>query len=360
MCKVTVKFPLGDPNEDEYVDSDLDDDDDDNVKEGNGGKGKKGEGLSSSSSRELAALGKYDGSDSAFSSGVGGRVSRSRASRGGSSLGGSIHAESSQQQQQKQPSALATAAASFLPHFVEVVHWDLANPKTPSPEEYAANIASEWGLSFPQTMDLKESIERQLDAFCSAQPPFYAPIAVYDPYGSERPNAHFGPPELHCGPVLNYMGGGGSGGGGGGPRPSVIRRSGSSMSGASSRRSTGGSSNRPAGAVKPDRRGIHIVPKDQIEKPNAKGDIYSDEILKRIKKRSVATVAECVARNEATLEIVKNEVCHICHNRKESGITFHCGRHSYCDYHTATRLSFRVKDYDKKNPTVSFATLALI
>ena len=97
-----------------------------------------------------------------------------------------------------------------------------------------------------------------------------------------------------------------------------------------------------------------------IEKPNAKSDIYADEILRRTKKQSVATVAECVARNEATLEIVKNEVCHICHNRKESGITFHCGRHSYCDYHTATRLSFRVKDYDKKNPTVSFATLTLI
>ena len=119
-------------------------------------------------------------------------------------------------------------------------------------------------------------------------------------------------------------------------------------------------SNRQTRAVKPDRRVIHIVPKDQIEKPNAKGDIYADEILKRIKKRSVATVAECVARNEASLEIVKNEVCHICHNRRELGLRFHCGKHSYCDYHTATRLSFRVKDYNEKNLMVSFATLSMI
>jgi len=73
--------------------------------------------------------------------------------------------------------------------------------------------------------------------------------------------------------------------------------------------------------------------------------------MKRAKDRSCAMVREAVQKGEEVLEIVNNEVCHICHNRKEMGLTFHCGRHSYCDFHCASRLSFRVHDYDKNNPT---------
>ena len=75
------------------------------------------------------------------------------------------------------------------------------------------------------------------------------------------------------------------------------------------------------------------------EVPKAASDVYSAEVCRRARKASCTIVAERVAKNEATLDIVSNEVCHICHNRKASGITFHCGRHTYCDFHLAVSMS---------------------
>lgn len=348
ICKVTVKFPLGDLNEEEYVDSDLEEDERDKKDFGEDGAKimeEGGEINETKMSEPTTTLG--DGFEdkggltsfnsgnvgsTSFNSGVGGRVSRNRTSKS-TSFGASDIGDGK---------AGGASVASKLPHFVEVVQWDLADPKTPSPEEYAANIASEFGLTFPQTMDLKESIERQLNSFCRSQPSFFAPIKILDPYGTERPNAHFGPPETHCGPVNNYM----AVTGGGGARP-TIKRSGSSAG--ASRRSAG--SERPRGTVKPNPRGgIHIVPQNQVQQANEKKSNYQTEILKRIKAASSAEVAECVAHGKATLDLQKNEVCHICHNRKETVLTFHCGRHSFCDYHCATRLSFRAQEYDPKKP----------
>ena len=339
VCKVTVKFPLGDLNEDEYEDSDLDDDDVDNKKDGDGG----GEGSKSTSGGSELNLDDFEikGSSSFKESAIEAaqRASRSRLSRG------SQQEIWDQKQNGQSSTSTFSAAEDSLPHFVETVQWDLANPKTPSPEEYAANIATEWGLTFPQTMDLKESIEKQLEAFCNSQNKFYAPIAVVDPYGSERPSAHYGPPESHCGPVLST---------GGSARPIIRRAGGSTMSGASRK-------SRPSGQIKPNPRGgIHVVPQEQVEKPNKKGDACCAEILKRIKQHSKNLVAECVSEGKATLQVVKNDVCHVCHNRKECGLTFHCGRHSFCEYHVATRLSFLVGDYDSKNPTVSLPLSCIV
>jgi len=337
MVKVTIKFPLGDLDEEEYDDSDLEEDD--NV--GEGGKGDNNE------SKGLVAVGKLHRSESVGSEV---RASRSRASRGSSGTYSTVNQQQTtntqQYQNQQQPSS-----SKSLPHFIETIQWDLTSPHQPTPEEYACTIASEFGLTFPQTMDLKESIEFQLNNFLRTQPQFFAPIAVLDPYASERPDSHFGPSEGYCGPVLNAT----AVAVGGGDKPStVIRRSNSTASGAS-RRSTGGgggggsrSSSQPRGQIKPDRRGINVVPKDQV--PMAASDTYSLEVCNRAKARSQHMVKECQKRGEATLEIVVNEVCHICHNRKEMGLTFHCGRHTYCDFHCASRLSFRANEYDKATP----------
>jgi hypothetical protein len=61
-------------------------------------------------------------------------------------------------------------------------------------------------------------------------------------------------------------------------------------------------------------------------------------------------VSDRIGKGEATITLVHGENCHICHVRKKDLLMFHCGRHCYCDYHTATRLSFRVKDYDPATP----------
>ncbi|KAL7535634.1 hypothetical protein ACHAXR_006622 [Thalassiosira sp. AJA248-18] len=354
MVKVTIKFPLGDLNEEDCVDSDLDDDDDNNDDGNVGGDEEEEES-------GLLLPGRLDRSESVTSSisASGGghvRASRSRLSRGGSISGPTTLAAATGNNAQKQPPHQSQypsqqSPSKSLPHFIETIQWDLTNPQTPTPEEYAANIATEFGLTFPQTMDLKESIERQLSEFARNQPYFYAPIALLDPYGSERPNSHFGPPEIHCGPVLN-SGGSVAGGGGGANKPSVILHRSSSGVSSSSRGGGGGTRPaRPPGAIKPDRRGIHVVPQHEVPKAGATGDGYAAEVLKRAKSKSCMESAAAVAKGEEVLDIVHNEVCHICHNRKETGLTFHCGRHTYCDFHCASRLSFRVKDYDKKNPT---------
>jgi len=313
VAKVTIQFPIGDPNEEEYVDSDLDDDDDDD------------------DNKTTLLLEEIERAENR-------RVSRSRLARSGSSVSpntptaastGTPTVNDAQQQQ-----------AKMLPQFIEVIQWDLANPKTPTPEEYAANIASEFGLTFPQTMDLKESIERQLSSFARSQPQFYAPIAMVDPYGSERPNSHFGPPEIHCGPVL----GAAANAAAANNKPTVVRRSGSSMSGgggssrklnavqAPSSTSRSAGVDRPRGAVKPDRNKIQVIPKNEIAKAG-KGNVYAEEVICRAQSQSCSVVAECLVKGEHVLNIVHNEVCHICHNRKALGLTFHCGRHTYCDMH---------------------------
>ena len=242
--------------------------------------------------------------------------SRYKSSTDGSSLSGS-------------PDKIDIKSADKeLPRFVQTVDWDLGNPSTPTAEEYAANIACEFGLTFPQTMDLKESIQKQLAHFTHRQPHFYAPIKILDPYGNERPNAAFGPPERHCGSVCGSVN-----------KPS-IRRSASGVS--SSRRSTGGgggvSSSSSRGAVKPDRRGISVVPKDQIEGPNQSGNKFAEEILKRCKHSSKSLSEKLISNGQPALTLQKNEVCHICHNRKDTVLCFPCGRHAYCDYHTSVSI----------------------
>ena len=296
LVKVTVSFPLGDPDEEEYQDSDLSDEEEDAQNNINKGEFQGGD-LSMRSTPTRASLSK-----SRFS----------RSSTDGNSLSGS-------------PDKIDKSADKELPRFVQTVDWDLGDPSTPTAEEYAANIASEFGLTFPQTMDLKESIQKQLADFTHRQPHFYAPIKILDPYGNERPNAAFGPPERHCGSVC------GSG------NKLSIRRSTSGAS--SSRRSTGGvSSSSSRGAVKPDRRGISVVPKDQIEGPNKSGNKFAEEILKRCKQSSKSLSTELISKGQAALLIQKNEVCHICHNRKDTVLCFPCGRHAYCDYHCGVSI----------------------
>ena len=317
VVKVNVKFPLVDPNEEEYEDSDLEVDEEGNEVVGVA-KSDGGEKESSPPSMGGELLNRSD------STSGGGRPSRSRAARQGSSVlsadalaatspTASANASQSNNLQQHQQQQ------SNIPYFTEVVQWDLSDPTMPTPEEYSANIATQFGLSFPQTMDLKESIERQLADFVRSQPQFYAPISLLDPYGADRPVSHFGPPERHCGPVV--------GSSFNNARP-TIRRTGSSVS-----RSSGGP-RRGLGRVVPDRRGYQVVPKGQVAKAG-EGDPYSTEVIRRATAQSRDLVAEAKERGEATLAITHNEVCHICHNRKELGLTFHCGRHTYCDMHCA-------------------------
>ena len=256
------------------------------------------------------------------------RPSRNKASGGGG--GGGAGSGRRRRRKDDAPGTTTTKPANAnarMPHyFVQLVEWDLADPKTPTPEEYACRVASEFGLSFPEAMDLESDIRRQLDGFCksSASRFFRAPLAIGDPYGADRPISHYGPPESRWGPSWGDVAGGGG---------SV----GDDLGGAPPPRAAGGTAARyrPPAAVKPDRGEIRVVPKDRIPVPNPGGDAHADEVLRRARSLSERIVSDRVSGGEATLTHVVNEVCHICHNRKASGLTFHCGRHTYCDFHCA-------------------------
>ena len=81
-----------------------------------------------------------------------------------------------------------------------------------------------------------------------------------------------------------------------------------------------------------------VIPKDKVPQPNQSNDVYAAQVLFRAKSESQKIVNECKARGDKVLWHAKGEVCHICHNRKPLVLTFHCGSHSYCDYHCAVSL----------------------
>ena len=81
-----------------------------------------------------------------------------------------------------------------------------------------------------------------------------------------------------------------------------------------------------------------VVPQSKVPKANSDNDPYAAEVLRRAKLESQQIASECKARGDEVLWHAKNEVCHICHNRKPLVLTFHCGSHSYCDYHCAVSV----------------------
>ena len=299
VVKVTVSFPLGDPDEEEYEDSDLSDEDEEDTQNENNNEDLKDTDSMARGSPTRASAGN----------------SRRNVSAGGNSVLKNLDKHKKSEKK--------------IPKFVQTVDWDLGDPSTPTAEEYAANIASEFGLNFPQMMDLKENIQKQLADFTQRQPHFFAPIKILDPYGNERPNVAFGPPERHCGSVCTSA------------NKLSIKRSASGKATAGGGSSSSRSAAKPPrsrASVKPDKKGIIVVPKDQIEGPNKSGNKFAQEILDRCKKKSKALAAELIDKGQPALTIQKNDVCHICHNRKETVLCFPCGRHAYCDFHCGVSL----------------------
>ncbi|KAL7466420.1 hypothetical protein ACHAXS_006731 [Conticribra weissflogii] len=296
ILKVTVKFPLADADDD-YVDSDLEEE-------------------------EVTAMkDEIEGGE--------GRETRARSVRSVQSPNNS-----------KTWSAVATELGdtekeTVVPYFREVVEWDLADPHNPQPLEYASNIGAEFGLNFTQTMELAESIQRQLDEFLWNHNPFHAPILLEDPYGGDRFDAHYGPPDsliLSVAPGARGGGGGGSGGGGVGNarRNPTFNRS----INASSRRNHVNSVPKPPRS-RPFKSIVDVVSKDQLPVAGKDGDKYTKEVLKRAKAGSQEKAMEFLNKNEEAILVVKNENCHICHIRRNCGIMFHCRKHNFCDNHCA-------------------------
>lgn len=93
-----------------------------------------------------------------------------------------------------EPNLMATITLQFpLQDCIEyktTVSWDLSNPNMPTPAQYAADIARNFGLGFTQTMELADSIQDQLRFFITEncgrypslsllfEPPLDPPVAT--------------------------------------------------------------------------------------------------------------------------------------------------------------------------------------
>ncbi|KAL7478646.1 hypothetical protein ACHAW6_004400 [Cyclotella cf. meneghiniana] len=235
--------------------------------------------------------------------------------------------------------------------FCDTLSWDLLDPATPTPEEFASDLATQYGLSFRTTMEIVESITLQIRDFVRRKTNrFYPPIVIRDAYGNERPDRQFGSAddvnECFRGVMDGILDAEGAARRGGGR--AVISRFRRNDAPGKKRDKVG--KVKEKGQVKPQRGKIEVIPKDKVPQPNQSNDIYAAQVLFRAKSESQKIVNECKARGDKVLWHAEGEVCHICHNRKPLVLTFHCGTHSYCDYHCASRLSFRCRDFDPDNP----------
>lgn len=136
--------------------------------------------------------------------------------------------------------------------FKDTITWDLADP-TLNVEEFTANLATEYGLSFKSTMELIESISKQIQDHVLKTTRFYSPIVIKDAYGNDRPDKQFGCADdvLECfarreDAILNE--------GKGKRGVTISRRRGEKKK--KERKSEGRS--RPMGAVKPQRGIIEV------------------------------------------------------------------------------------------------------
>jgi hypothetical protein len=211
--------------------------------------------------------------------------------------------------------------------YQETLNWDLADPSTPSPLTFATDIASEYGLSFGQMMDLALSIQQQLDSHIQQNCAYSAPLALKDPAGNER--TFVGPTiQMHrFGQVLQVAEGG----------TRQTRKEGSGRQQRIPSRQPGA----PTGSSTARRKSIERVPEELTAEPGKETEKqYLDEVKKRALSASVRDIAQkCKNGIIGVLQKKYDFHCHVCHKRCKVAYSFACGfvSHSYCEMHCKVR-----------------------
>lgn len=176
--------------------------------------------------------------------------------------------------------------------FQESVQWDLGSSETKSPFEYATSVAQEFDLSYAQTWDIADGIQRQLQQFVRVNFSYAPPVAQ----GVEKP-----------GNVTHNLYGTMLGGGEGGhalrkKNPSNMLRSSSFRSHLGKRRNS-----------------LDVV----AEKPE---DVYYTVVRGRL-------IAAC----KADVKVSRATSCHIC---RQACVSLCCEEagHGYCKRHYAEKV----------------------
>jgi len=196
----------------------------------------------------------------------------------------------------------ANISREEMEYFREVMDWDLQDLHTPSPMEFSAMMAEEYGLSYGQICDLANSMQRQIDKF-TRKHQYNPPMTITDPFGLPRPKDI--------------------------PKPII----------ASTPKRASHYASKPSSTTK--------IPSTSRPKSNTarRGHTFQsnkehrDEIMNRAKReyRSKQKSIALATGTEVQIypEVVYNRFCHICHAKKEIGVAFNCGtnNHVYCNYH---------------------------
>jgi hypothetical protein len=197
----------------------------------------------------------------------------------------------------------------------ETIEWDLADPRTLTPLCFATSVGEEFGLSARQTLDLAESVQKQINDFVQNKVSYEMPLPVTDAYGNERvyPASIGGPPQLFGSAIGETKAGL--------PRPLEKRQQ--SISGGLAVVRDQGTNTRP--------------PPAEVERK------YRIEVLRRAREGSIRDI-EAKSREFQTgvVGALKKEtdyVCHTCHVRKTQCKKFACNRptHALCDDHIHVR-----------------------
>lgn len=208
--------------------------------------------------------------------------------------------------------------------YCETIEWDLADPQTPSPMEFALEVAAQYGLNYYETLDLNKSIETQISSYIRKNAFFKRPITVNDPYGKKREisdKAMKYELEDFTSPQTNNK---------------KERKN---------RKSAGGSTRGPRvnrERVPPVSRG-----NPRIGHTFQVSDKYRAEILRRVKEEFNVALSKIKVPNAYKWKAActTEKGCHICHAKKPNGVMFSCGKHFYCEPHVMARLKVTGKEF---------------
>lgn len=221
-----------------------------------------------------------------------------------------------------------TGEDSDIAMFRETVQWDLDHPSTASPAEFANCIASEYGLSFGQMMDLATSIQEQIDAHLRQNCNYCVPVAINDPNGNER---RFNPVIRQAQPY-DYV----VRGNGGGILVSKKRSLKHQQQVLPKPKARSSSITSATDNVSVASRNSRKEAEKVMEVEEEVEAVYCEEIQKRVLEASKQSIlATQVDGKSGLLQQRKDWHCHICHKKCDLTYSFACGiiNHTYCHVH---------------------------
>lgn len=205
--------------------------------------------------------------------------------------------------------------------YTETIEWDLADPKTMTPMCFAMGVSEEFGLDACQTLDLAESIQKQINYFVQNKVAYKSPLTLLDANGIERTGASVhapnmrGPPQLFGSAIGETKAGM--------PIPQKLLQTTKSI------KPAGSSSQEP----------IILDGSQRVFSSDVEPE-YRNEVLRRVLEASMKNVAKrSTGGIVGLMEEQHDNVCHGCMKRKDQIWQLPCDNpyHTICARHVTVR-----------------------